>query len=57
MATRQKSHVKKKVVKENVRRVVKWRFRQSYAPYYILLAIVIAGVAFGIYLHNANYGH
>ncbi len=35
---------KKKVVKTNIRRVVKWRHRPNYVPYIILGLLLLIGV-------------
>lgn len=45
----QQRRTKKKVVKENVRRVVKWRVRDDYTPYLILVALLLIGIALALY--------
>ncbi len=44
-----KKRAKRKVVKENVRRVVKYRSRDDLTPYLLLIAIILLGVGFAVY--------
>jgi len=44
-----RKRVKRKVVKENVRRVVKWRSRDDFTPYLLLIAIILVGIGCAIY--------